>query len=132
MKAFDCDEFERYKAEAKENWGKTEAYKQYADKTEHYTKDKWNALAEGMNEILAGFAECMNEGEANDGAKAQSLVKKLQRHITEGYYTCINEILAGLGQMYVLDERFKNNIDKHGVGTAEYISEAIKNYCGNI
>ncbi|MBQ5675928.1 MAG: TipAS antibiotic-recognition domain-containing protein, partial [Lachnospiraceae bacterium] len=34
-----------------------------------------------------------------------------------------------LGQMYVADERFKNNIDKHADGTAAYVSEAIAHYC---
>lgn len=52
----------------------------------------------------------------------------LQNHITENYYTCNREILSGLGQMYVADERFKNNIDKHAEGTAEFISEAIAIY----
>ena len=61
---------------------------------------------------------------------AQSLVKLLQNHITENYYLCTNEILACLGQMYVADERFKHNIDKHGEGTAAFICEAIKIYCG--
>jgi hypothetical protein len=55
-------------------------------------------------------------------------VKKLQSHITENYYTCTIEILSGLGQMYVADERFKNNIDKHADGTAAFISEAIAIY----
>ena len=36
--------------------------------------------------------------------------------------------LAGLGKMYIADERFKKNIDKHGEGTAEFASEAIANY----
>ena len=58
----------------------------------------------------------------------QSLVQKLQNHITENYYTCTKGILSGLGQMYVADERFKSNIDKHADGTAEFISEAIAVY----
>ena len=61
---------------------------------------------------------------------AQSWAKELQDFFTEHYYTCKKEILAGLGQMYVADERFKSNIDKHGKGTAEFISNAIKVYCG--
>ena len=61
--------------------------------------------------------------------EAQALVKELQNYITENYYTCTNEILAGLGQMYGADERFKTNIDKHSPGTAEFISQAIKIYC---
>ena len=53
----------------------------------------------------------------------------LQNHITENYYHCTREILFGLGQMYVADERFKNNIDKHADGTAAFIRDAITAYC---
>ena len=130
MKAFDNSEFETYKDEAKAKWGKTDAYKEHAEKTKGYSKEKWNTLVEEMNDIFAEFAACRNNGEGPDSAKAQNLVKTLQNHITENYYDCTNEILAGLGQMYVLDERFRNNIDKHGNGTAEFVREAINVYCG--
>ncbi len=129
MSAFDNSEFEKYKAEAKEKWGKTDAYIQYEEKTENYSKGTWNNLSEQMDGIMAEFSLCMKNGNSPDCTKAQNLVKILQDHITENYYHCTNEILAGLGQMYVADERFKNNIDKHVDGTAEFICAAIKIYC---
>ena len=129
MKAFDNSEFETYKAEVKERWGNTDAYKEHTEKTKNYGKDKWSSLAADMDIILGEFALCMKNGSAPDAEETQNLVKKLQNHITENYYTCTSEILSGLGQMYVADERFKNNIDKHADGTAEFISEAIKFYC---
>ena len=129
MSAFDDREIEMYKAEAREKWGKTDAYKEHTEKTKHYSKEKWNHLAEGMNDILAEFAVCMKKGEKPASDEAQNLVEMLKNHITENYYLCTNEILAGLGQMYVADERFKNNIDKHADGTAEFICEAIEVYC---
>jgi len=129
MNAFDNSEFEKYKAEAKEKWGRTDAYREYAEKSKDYAKDKWNNIAEEMNDIFAEFAVCMKKGEEPTSAKVQDLVKLLQNHITENYYHCTNEILAGLGQMYVADERFKNNIDKHADGTAGFVCEAIKVYC---
>ena len=129
MNAFDNSEFEKYKAEAKEKWGSTEAYKEHAEKTKNYSKDKWNNLADEMNDIMAEFALCMKNGNTPDSDEAHKLVKALQSHITDSYYLCTNDILAGLGQMYVLDERFKNNIDKHADGTAEFICKAIEAYC---
>ncbi len=129
MKAFDNSEFENYKQEVKEKWGETAAYSQHEEKTKNYSKDKWDNLAEEMSEIFAEAAEYMAKGEAPDSEKAQSIVRKLQSHITENYYNCTKEILAGLGQMYVFDERFRNNIDKHAEGTAEFISKAIEIYC---
>lgn len=131
MHAFDNSEFEAYKAEAQEKWGKTDAYREYAERTKHHSKDTWTDLAGEMNEILAAFAACMQSGAEPDSAEAQELVKKLQSHITGNYYLCTNEILAGLGQMYVADERFQTNIDKHAAGTAAFISKAIEVYCAN-
>ena len=129
MQAFDNSKFETYKAEAQEKWGKTDAYQEHAEKTKHYSQENWNDLADGMDRIMAQFAVCMRNGTAPASAEAQSLVKSLQEYITANYYHCTKEILAGLGQMYVADERFQNNIDKHGNGTAAFICEAIGVYC---
>ena len=129
MKAFDNSEFERHKDETKEKWGKTDAYKEHAERTKNYSKQKWNDLAEGMDHIMAEFAVCMRKVKTPDSAEVQNLVKMLQNHLTENYYLCTKEILAGLGQMYVADERFKRNINKHADGTAEFICEAIEIYC---
>ena len=129
MSAFDNHEFETYKAEAQERWGKTDAYREHAAKTKDYGTDKWNSLAAGMDIIFGDFALCMKNGVMPDAEETQSLVKKLQDHITENYYVCTKEILFGLGQMYVGDERFKNNIDKHADGTAACVSEAIACLC---
>ena len=130
MEAINNSEFETYKAEARARWGSTDAYKEHVGKTKDYSKDKWNSLAAEMDSIFAAFALCMKNGGVPGGQEAQSLVKKLQNHITEHYYTCTGEILSGLGQMYVADERFKNNIDKHVHGTAAFVSKAIACYCG--
>ena len=118
-----------YDIEAKQRWGETSAYKEHAEKTANYTKDQWQNVNDGLMTVLANFAACMKDGHTADSDEAQTLVKELQNYITENYYTCTNEILAGLGQMYVADERFKNNIDKHAPGTAAFISEAIAAYC---
>ena len=123
-------EFEKYKEEVQEKWGLTKEYSQYKEKTKNYSKNNWNDLLERMDNIMKKFAVCMENDESPDSVKAQNLVKQLQNHITDNYYVCTNEILSGLGQMYILDERFKNNIDKHANGTAEYINKAIKVYCG--
>ena len=133
MTAFDNSDYEtarkQYEVEAKQRWGETDAYKEHEEKTTKYTKDKWQSVNDGLMEIFSKFAECIKNGHTADSPEAQMLVKELQTHITENYYTCTNEILAGLGQLYVADERFKTNIDKHASGTAEFISKAIKTYC---
>ena len=117
-----------YKSEARARYGNTDAYHEHEQKTKNYTKEKWTEANDGLMAIFAEFAACKNRGASADSAEAQALVAKLQAHITENYYTCTDEILAGLGKMYVADERFKKNIDKYGEGTAEFASEGIRIY----
>ena len=118
-----------YETEARSRWGNTDAYREHEQKTKNYTKEKWAEVNDGMMAIFAEFAVCKNSGASANSAEAQELVAKLQAHITANYYTCTYEILAGLGKMYIADERFKKNIDKYGDGTAEFASEAIEIYC---
>ena len=117
-----------YETEARERYGNTAAYIEHEQKTKNYTKEKWAEANDGLMAIFAEFSACKNSGMSVDSAEAQALVAKLQAHITANYYTCTDDILAGLGKMYVADERFKKNIDKYGEGTAEFASAAIEIY----
>ena len=114
-----------YSTETRERWGNTDAYREYEQKAKNYTKEKWAEANDGLMAIFAEFAACKNNGSCADSNEAQELVAKLQVHITANYYTCTDDILAGLGKMYVADERFKKNIDKYGDGTAEFAADAI-------
>ena len=122
-------QMKNYETESRSRWGTTDAYREHEQKTKNYTKEKWAEANDGLMAIFAEFAACKDSGVSADSAEAQALVAKLQAYITAHYYTCTDEILAGLGKMYVADERFKKNIDKYGEGTAEFASEAIAFYC---
>ena len=117
-----------YETETRERWGNTDAYREHEQKTKNYSKEKWAEANDGLMAIFAEFAALKNSGASADSAEAQALVAKLQAYITAYYYNCTDEILAGLGKMYVADERFKKNIDKYGDGTAEFASEGIRIY----
>ena len=119
----------KYSAETRERWGDTSAYREHQEKTKHYTKEKWAEANDGLMAIFAEFAACKQCGVSADSTEARTLVAKLQAYITANYYTCTDEILTGLGKMYVADERFKKNIDKHGEGTAEFAADTIEVYC---
>ena len=121
-----------YENEARERYGNTDAYREHEEKTKNYTKEKWAEANDGLMAIFGEFAACKNGGLSPDSAEAQVLVAKLQAHIAANYYTCTDEILAGLGKMYIADERFKKNIDKYGEGTAEFVSKVIAVYYKSI
>lgn len=133
MNVFDNSEFEakrkEYAKEARKKWGDTAAYRECVEKTAGYSEDKFKSLSSDMDEKIAEFADCKRNGFAPDSNEARSLVKKWQNFITENYYSCTEEILVGLGDMYVADERFRENIDRHGDGTAQFMRDAITAYC---
>ena len=117
-----------YKTEARERYGGTAAYREHEQKTKNYTKEKWAEANDGLMAIFVEFAVLKSNGFTENAPEVQSLVGKLQDLITQKYYTCTVEILAGLGKMYVADERFKKNIDKYGEGTAKFAAETIEKY----
>lgn len=122
---YDMNEAENYQSEAKERWGQTEAYQEYEQKIDKINPQE---VQEEMTEIFAVFGQLKDESVESDLVQAQ--VKSLQAYISEHFYMCTNVILAGLGQMYIEDERFKEIIDHMGgEGTAEFVSRAIKSYC---
>ena len=120
---------EKYEKEAYERWGDTSTYREHVEKTKNYAKEKWVEANDGLMAIFAEFAACKQSGADATSNEIQALVAKLRTHITSNYYTCTDETLAGLGKMYVADERFKKNIDKYGEGTAKFASEAIAVFC---
>lgn len=131
FKEFDMSAIEeaknKYADEVKSRWGNTDAYAQSKERTDKYTKQDWENALNKSNEIFKRFAEHVNE--SPDSKDVQDLVEEWRTFITESYYDCTKEILASLGQMYVSDERFMNNINKFGNGTAEFMSQAIGIYC---
>lgn len=124
---FDNTKFENavneFKEEVKARWGNTSAYKEFQ------SKNIPNNVYADFDDIFGEFANHMKNGFSPSDSEVQTLVQKLQNFITDNFYTCTNEILSGLGQMYVFDERFRNNIDKHGENTARFVSNAIATFC---
>ena len=114
----------KYAEEVRQRWGSTDAYKESQQRNTDFSQ-----AASLLDAVFEEFAELDRSGISPDDEAAKIQVEKLQRCITDNFYTCTNEILAGLGQMYAADVRFKTNIDKHGVGTAEFVSQCINSYC---
>lgn len=118
---------EKYAAEVRERWGGTAAYQEEQEKTAEYDKDKWNAVNDEGSALMRAFAE--HRSEAPESVAVQELVCQWKNYITKNFYHCTDEILAGLGAMYVGDKRFTDSIDKNGVGTAAFMAKAIGIYC---
>lgn len=127
---FDKEEINRmkneYAKEVRERWGNTKAYAQSEEKHAAYGEKEYASMQEEMDALMAQFAAVRALDPAD--AQVQALVEAWKAMITKWHYECTDEILEGLGKMYVCDERFTANIDRHGEGTAKCMSEAIAAY----
>lgn len=133
FEAFDMKEIERvqkeFKEEVEQRWGDSDAYKESDRRTSGYKKEDWQGIMSNMDEIFKALANHIGEDVASE--PVQTLVEAWKDHITKYFYECTPEILNGLGDMYVMDERFTKNMDKYGEGFAKFMDEAIKYYCKN-
>ena len=131
FKPFDSSEIdalrEQYAEEAKSRWGNTEAYRESTKRAAKWTEADKARLQKESDEIFSAFAALV--GTEPVDARVQALVARWKAFISESYYACTDEILAGLGQMYIADERFTKNLDQFGAGTARLMSDAIAIYC---
>lgn len=128
FEVFDTNEIEQYKAEVKSKWGNSKAYQEYEQRVVSHSEHNDSKF---VDEIMSLFTDlgAMKQLPPTDKA-VQEKIAALQAYINENFYTCSNDILKELGEMYVCDDRFKKNIDRFGgEGTAKFVREAIFVYC---
>ena len=123
--AFDTKQLDEYTAQAKNKWGSTDAYKQFEKKTQGQSKEQLLTTGDALMDIFREAGTIRHLSPASP--EGQALVAKLQNFITEHYYNCTNQILRGLGQMYIAGDSMTENIEKAGgEGTAQFVHQAIE------
>lgn len=127
--AFDTAKLEEYEKQAKEDWGSTDAYREYEGRTRNWTRSDYSAFADDLMRLFAEFGQMKNL--QPDDPEPQAQVRKLQKFITDHMYRCTDEILLSLGAAYESGGEFTKNIDAAGgEGTARFTAEAIRRCCG--
>jgi hypothetical protein len=114
-----------YEEETQERWGDTAAYEQSARRTARYTRQDWERIKDEGDTINQHFLALMAAGSPASSAAAMDVAEEHRAHISKWFYDCPKEAHAGLGEMYVADARFKENIDEAGAGLAEYMAAAF-------
>lgn len=126
--AFDNAKLAEYAKQAKEAWGNTAEYQESAEKDAQRTPADRANLAAGMMRLFTEFGGM--RGQQPDAPQVQHQVKRLQDYITEHYYACSVQVLAGLGKWYAGGGEITGNIDRAGgAGTAQLAADAIAAYC---
>ena len=128
FQVFNTTKMDEYTKKAKEQWGQTAEYKEYEEKTSKQSLEAQKQALQNFMLIFVEFGKMMDK--KPEDSDVQLKVKEFQDYITDHFYKCSNEILKGLGEMYVSGGEFTENIDKAaGVGTAVFVAKAIDIYC---
>ena len=128
FQVFNTTKMDEYTKKAKEQWGQTAEYKEYEEKTSKQSLEAQKQALQNFMLIFVEFGKMMDK--KPEDSDVQLKVKEFQDYITDHFYKCSNEILKGLGEMYVSGGEFTENIDKAaGDGTAVFVAKAIDVYC---
>ena len=117
---------EEYATEAEEKWGETEAWAQSRQRTRAATKDDWLRIKVESDDVEARFAEALRSGIAPESAQAMDLAEEHRQQISRNFYDSDPGMHAGLGRMYVEDERFTAYYERIAPGLAQYVSTAVQ------
>jgi DNA-binding transcriptional MerR regulator len=116
----------QYADEVEERWGDTDAYRESRRRTASYGKDDWLQIKAEGEDVERRFAEAMAAGIPADDARAMDVAEAHRRHIGRWFYDCPPAMHAGLGRMYVEDERFAAHYEQIAPGLAQYVSTAVQ------
>ena len=127
LEGFDPKELDDYSQQAKALYGKTDAYKEYEQKTKARTRQQEQDLGTQVMDFFVRLGK-MRPCDPNS-QEAHAWAKELQDFFTENYYTCTPQILSSLAGSYAGGGSLTENIDKAGgAGTGAFAKEVIDSY----
>ena len=131
FKGFDPKQPDDYSVQAKALYGKTDAYKEYAQKAKNRTKEQERDLGAQVMDFFVRLGQMRPI--APDSEAARSWAKELQAFISEHYYTCTPQIFACLAESYADGGAMNENIDRAGgPGTGAFAKQVIDAYLSSL
>ncbi len=109
-----------------ERWGETDAYAQSKRRTAAYSKDDWLRIKAEGADVEARFAAALRDGVPAESEPAMAIAEEHRQQISRNFYDCPPQMHAGLGRMYVEDERFTAHYEEIAPGLAQYVSTAVQ------
>lgn len=124
---FDPKKMDEYSIQAKALYGKTDAYKEFEQKSANRTAQQEKDLGAQVMDLFAKLGKMRPCDPACE--EAQSWAKELQDFFTANFYTCTPQILSSLAESYAGGGSMTENIDKAGgAGTGAFTKEVIDIY----
>lgn len=116
----------QYEDEARERWGKTEAYKESMRRTKQYTKDDWARIKADSEAVEKRLAELLEAGKDPDTPEVMDAAEAHRLHMNRWFYPVSHAMHLELGRMYVADPRFTAYYEERADGLAAFVAAAIE------
>ncbi len=113
-----------HEAEVEERWGETDAFAESRRRTSRYSKDDWKQIQDEAAAISKRLAGAMQSGVDPESEQAMALVDQHRQHIDRWFYPCSKEMHGQLAQMWLADQRFRDNIDATAEGLTDFMAAA--------
>ena len=123
FRGFVYQDNQKYEEMAIDKYGKD-----VIEKSMKTLKGKEVEFTEKLNQIFTSFAENMDKGVEATSKENVELAKSLHECICQYSFDCSIEAFSGIGYGYKENPEFKSNIDRFGVGTAEYACNSMQKY----
>jgi DNA-binding transcriptional MerR regulator len=125
---FSAEEEERYRLEAREQYGADEVDASYKLWNSYSPQKKGQILAEG-HAIYTDLIALMDQGP--DSPDVQRVIARWHRHLRYFYEPTV-ERLRGLGELYVEHPDFARNFRDMHADLPEFMRAAITHYCDQL
>lgn len=128
---FDPKKLDDYSQQAKLLYGKTDAYKEYTQKSKNRSRKQEQDLGQQVMDFFVRLGTMRHL--PPDGEAAQAWAKELQEYFTAHFYTCTPQIYKSLAESYAGGGSLNENIDKAGgPGTGAFAKQVIDIYLSRI
>ena len=109
---------------ARDRWGDTDQWAEYAERSAHRSPDDWRRIADDVSALENALADAVRRGVEPGSDEANELAERHRASI-DRYFTCTHSMHVCLGRMYESDREYAAHYDSVAPGLAVWLRAAI-------
>lgn len=114
----------QWPAEARQRYGDTPEWRQYAERSASRTADDWQAISDAAAKLDRAFVDAMDTGVEPGSPAADALVEQ-HREVFSAYFPITRQMQVVLGRMYEADPAYAAHYDGVRTGLASWLRRII-------
>ena len=123
--SFGADWDPSWPGQARERWGDTPQWRQYAERTADRAAGDWAALAARVEDLESDLAAAFTSGVQPGSAAAAGLAERHRASVAE-HFDCTRAMHVCLARTYVDDPRFRAHYDRRVPGLAAWLRAVVE------